>query len=74
MALDGVPVVTPCLVMIISDGSAIAREDAAELTRELREALVTSGPAVVARDLSDAWLDDPTLAPAPGARGAPGYW
>ena len=57
------PVVSPCLVTIVSDGSSEARQRVGELAHELREALVTSGPSVVAKELATARLRDPTSIP-----------
>lgn len=63
VAFDGVPIVSPGLVTIVSDQSANGRQLAVELAKELREALVASGPSVDARDLPDVRQDDPTTIP-----------
>jgi hypothetical protein len=63
MGFDGVPVVSPCLVTIVSDGSAQGLGYAGELAAELREALVTSSPAAAAKDLSNMRMSDPTAIP-----------
>lgn len=63
VAFDGVPVVTSCLVTIVTDGSNRARRNAGDLVKELREALITSGPSVVAKDLPNVRMDDPTDIP-----------
>jgi len=63
VAFDGVPVVNSCLVTIVSDGSTGGRKKAGELAQELREALVASAPAVLAKDLPNVSWDDPTNIP-----------
>lgn len=63
VGFEGVPLVSSCIVTIVSDGSAEARQQAGELANELREVLVTSGPSVMAKDLPSVRLADPTNIP-----------